>query len=660
MASTLKDKILLRRSETESAITDNASLVSDFLFGETVLCYEDGRERLYCKNTENEIVPIHKNADCGEIVIQEQYVDLGLPSGNLWTKCNLGATTEDEAGLYFAWGDTVGYTAEQVGNGEGLKHFSWNDYTFGTSSNLTKYNAIDNKTVLDLEDDAAHAMLGGLWRMPTYDECMELYQNTDIFLVLSDGREIEANYSAATNEDGMYKIPWTDTSFTGQTGVTISGCKFCNKSDASKYIFVPASGYASDGSVRVEGVYGRLWSSSLSSNYVFQAWYPGFGGELCGVDDFSRCYGYGIRPILPPPNTVEEYIKRGWITESTINNSVQRLNFNNRNGMNGKLTKPDDLDEYIQNGSVVTFQGCDCNKETLDWVIPLIESQTYTMGDNGNVGRNMFGVNDSDGTAFDLNITLNLPSTNYWHSIHGLFNDSGIRNITLNLIPAEGVELNGKTNITSFQECFIWNNKAETITINLNGVTLYATSVSGTFEFCSKLKQLNINGKYIFHQNIGYAFEGCRELESISLTNDENTTEIESKGWLPQTFNNCSKVKTITPIINITYPEGEEDVATVDGNTQFYKSFDGCSSLESVQLKGINLGGLNLSYCTSLSADSINYLLTNSQPILNQVTTDILLPAQTTQYITDGLIAQETIDFTKGNGFTLKVGETTL
>ena len=206
MASTLKDKILLRRSETESAITDNASLVSDFLFGETVLCYEDGRERLYCKNTENEIVPIHKNADCGEIVIQEQYVDLGLPSGNLWTKCNLGATTEDEAGLYFAWGDTVGYTAEQVGNGEGLKHFSWNDYTFGTSSNLTKYNAIDNKTVLDLEDDAAHAMLGGLWRMPTYDECMELYQNTDIFLVLSNDDTIEANYTAATNEDGMYKI----------------------------------------------------------------------------------------------------------------------------------------------------------------------------------------------------------------------------------------------------------------------------------------------------------------------------------------------------------------------------------------------------------------------------------------------------------------------
>ena len=230
-----------------------------------------------------------------------EVVDLGLPSGNLWAKCNLGANSPEEAGLYFQWGDTVGYTKEQVGNGEGLKYFSWSDYKFsidGSSSNFSKYTGSD-KTVLDLEDDAAHVMLGGSWRMPTYDECLELYKNTKIYLVLSNNDTIEANYEGAQEQDGAYMIPWTDTSFTGQTGVTISGCKFCNKSDASKYIFVPAAGNASYGSVDEEGVSGYLRSSSLDSQGVRGAWSHGFSGEFCGIGGFDRYYGYGVRAVRP-------------------------------------------------------------------------------------------------------------------------------------------------------------------------------------------------------------------------------------------------------------------------------------------------------------------------------------------------------------------------
>lgn len=48
-------------------------------------------------------------------------IDLGLPSGILWADRNIGAATPEDSGLYFQWGDTQGYTAEQVGNGEGLK-----------------------------------------------------------------------------------------------------------------------------------------------------------------------------------------------------------------------------------------------------------------------------------------------------------------------------------------------------------------------------------------------------------------------------------------------------------------------------------------------------------------------------------------------------------
>ena len=34
-----------------------------------------------------------------------EWVDLGLPSGLLWAKCNLGATTPEGHGDYYAWGE---------------------------------------------------------------------------------------------------------------------------------------------------------------------------------------------------------------------------------------------------------------------------------------------------------------------------------------------------------------------------------------------------------------------------------------------------------------------------------------------------------------------------------------------------------------------------
>ena len=37
------------------------------------------------------------------------YVDLGLPSGTLWATMNVGANSETDTGLYFAWGETTGY-----------------------------------------------------------------------------------------------------------------------------------------------------------------------------------------------------------------------------------------------------------------------------------------------------------------------------------------------------------------------------------------------------------------------------------------------------------------------------------------------------------------------------------------------------------------------
>lgn len=106
-----------------------------------------------------------------------EYVDLGLPSGTLWATMNVGATSETGYGLYFQWGDTQGYTADQVGSSEGKKAFTWSDYKFnpsGDGSTLTKYNPTDGKTTLDLEDDAAAVNWGGSWHMPTEEQFLEL------------------------------------------------------------------------------------------------------------------------------------------------------------------------------------------------------------------------------------------------------------------------------------------------------------------------------------------------------------------------------------------------------------------------------------------------------------------------------------------------------
>ena len=76
-----------------------------------------------------------------------EYVDLGLPSGLKWATCNIGASSPEEYGLYFAWGETTGYTSKQVTSG--VRKFDEASYTASAIS-----------TDLTLEQDAAHVNLG--------------------------------------------------------------------------------------------------------------------------------------------------------------------------------------------------------------------------------------------------------------------------------------------------------------------------------------------------------------------------------------------------------------------------------------------------------------------------------------------------------------------
>ena len=211
----------------------------------------------------------------GEIMNPLEYVDLDLPSEKLWATKNVGADTPIDYGQYFQWGDTQGYTADQVGSGEGQKYFGWADYKYGNGASdpysveMTKYNSTDGKTVLDLSDDAARANMGGDWRMPTVDEFQELINNTNSTWATIGG---------------------------------ISGRKFTSKINSSKYIFIPTAGNCSYGNRNDVGFGGHVQSASLNSSNVTYAQKLVFNSGGIDVYGGSRCIGYSVRGIMDNPN----------------------------------------------------------------------------------------------------------------------------------------------------------------------------------------------------------------------------------------------------------------------------------------------------------------------------------------------------------------------
>ena len=250
-----------------------------------------------------------------------EYVDLGLPSGTLWATMNVGASSSGETGFYFQWGDTSGYTADQVGTGMEVvgkdsvtpakvsksmastssittggagtggitipggagtggitipgsgesynkKPFNWSDYKWylsgsGNTISFKKYTVTG--ATLDLEDDAAYVNWGGDWHIPTPDQIQELIDNTI------------AVWTASNGVSGM--------TFTSSNG---------------KSIFIPAAGWARGGSVNSSGKGATLWSSMLSMNEIIFGQYLNFSSS--GIpslrNDVDRYIGLSIRCVI--------------------------------------------------------------------------------------------------------------------------------------------------------------------------------------------------------------------------------------------------------------------------------------------------------------------------------------------------------------------------
>lgn len=194
------------------------------------------------------------------------YVDLGLPSGTLWATCNIGANSPEEYGDYYAWGETKGYNS-------GKTNFSWDTYKWckGDEYSITKYcndsdyGTVDNKTELDLEDDAAYVNWGPDWCMPSEEQFEELINKS-----------------------------YTTTEWTAQNGV--NGRKITSKTNGNS-IFLPAAGYRIVSSLYYAGSDGYYWLRSLSSDFPFNARYLFFGSSDIYTFGSYRYCGRSVRPV---------------------------------------------------------------------------------------------------------------------------------------------------------------------------------------------------------------------------------------------------------------------------------------------------------------------------------------------------------------------------
>lgn len=197
-------------------------------------------------------------------------VDLGLTADNgnhlLIATCNVGASKPEEYGDYFMWGSTTPNNTDKC---------YWDDCPYHTGTSQSKgwtkyiptgkesYGTPDNKTVLDPEDDAAHVIMGGNWRMPTRYELSKLGAKSNVWTTLN----------------GIYGRKWTFGNYT---------------------LFIPAAGNRGNGSFYGQESFGYIWSSSLYTSSPYRAYNIGFtniSGTL-GVSYTYRYTGFSVRGVI--------------------------------------------------------------------------------------------------------------------------------------------------------------------------------------------------------------------------------------------------------------------------------------------------------------------------------------------------------------------------
>ena len=170
------------------------------------------------------------------------YVDLGLSVK--WATCNMGASSPEDYGSYYAWGET---------------------------SIKPPYEAVNSRTyrkeVGDIGGnasyDAARANWGSTWRLPTSDEIDELIK----------------------------KCKWKWITMNGKNGYKVTS-KVNGRS-----IFLPAAGFRNIHGLRYAGSNGSYWSSTPDTSSTNGAYYLNFSSSSVNRNYISRFLGKSIRPV---------------------------------------------------------------------------------------------------------------------------------------------------------------------------------------------------------------------------------------------------------------------------------------------------------------------------------------------------------------------------
>ena len=195
----------------------------------------------------------------------KESVDLGLSVK--WATCNVGANKPTEKGSYFAWGET----SEK-------KDYTWKTYSLcdeGEDYHQNKYvtlkfyGKVDNRSVLEPEDDAATVKWGAEWRTPTKEEFNELQE----------------------------KCTWTWTPNYDSTGVNGYVITSMVEGFTDKSIFLPAAGTRNKNYVDDQDDFCIYWTSTLGTWSNSIAIGLGFSSESYDQYDYDRFYGNCVRPV---------------------------------------------------------------------------------------------------------------------------------------------------------------------------------------------------------------------------------------------------------------------------------------------------------------------------------------------------------------------------
>lgn len=229
-----------------------------------------------------------------------EFVDLGLSVK--WAKCNIGANVPQDFGAYFSWGET-----------EPKSSYTWENYKWceGAYNSLTKYctdaiyGKVDNKTVLDLNDDAANFN----WRdVSDLDESGKPFTYEDFVdpeLVEDFGKLTKYCFkrmpTATEFEELIENCEWVWSTVEKVKGYTI-----ISKINGNS-IFLPAAGAIEIPSIETQGSIGYYYSSDLrtdlSTNAIHLTFYEGGRFE---IQDHERRYGFTIRPVAEEKYIIKE------------------------------------------------------------------------------------------------------------------------------------------------------------------------------------------------------------------------------------------------------------------------------------------------------------------------------------------------------------------